>query len=520
MPRTDPRGTTEPAQVYAAVDFGASSGRVLAGRYDGERVTLTEAARFVNRPVDLPDGRHWDLLGLYAQALDGLRRVAAGEPGTPVDLDGTGAAAVAGGGPAGPAPLSGVGVDTWAVDYGLLDRDGRLLGLPFHYRDGRTEGMVGRSFARVPRADQYAVAGIQTMPINTVFQLEAERGSAALGAADRIALVPDLLAHWLGGDLVNEATNASSTGLLDARTGTWSHELIERLGLPGGLFGPTVEAGTTIGRTRAAIGVGDVPVHAVGSHDTASAFAAAPVTGDDAAILSSGTWSLLGIELEAPVLTDAALRANLTNERGVDGTIRLLKNVMGLWLEQELSRTWGIHAAELQRLAGEADPDVPVLDIDDPAFLAPDDLPALIAEHCRRTDQPAPTTKGGTVRTVFVSLAARYRWVLEQLEAVSGRTIRTIHVVGGGVRNELLCRLTADVTGRTVLAGPVEGTGMGNVLVQLRAAGELGSLAELRALAAASARPRVYEPAADRAAAEHLYRRFLTVAGLTAPATA
>lgn len=485
--------------TYAAIDFGASSGRVLAGRFDGERVTLTEAARFPNRPVDLPDGRHWDLLGLYAQALEGLRQVAGAD-----------------------GALAGVGVDTWAVDYGLLDRQGRLLGLPYHYRDHRTDGMMERSFARVSREAQYAVAGIQTMPINTVFQLEAERGSAAIEAADRIALIPDLLAHWLGGDLVNEATNASSTGLLDARTGTWSHDLIGRLGLPGVLFGPTVEAGTTIGRLRPALGLGDAKVHAVGSHDTASAFAAAPVTGEGgttSAILSSGTWSLLGLELDAPVLTDAARDANLTNERGVDGTIRLLKNVMGLWLEQELSRTWNIHAAELQRLAGEADPDVAVLDIDDPAFLAPDDLPALIAEHCRRTDQTAPATKGETVRTIFVSLACRYRWVLEQLEAVTGRTIRTIHVVGGGVRNELLCRLTADVTGRTVLAGPVEGTGMGNVLVQLRAAGELGSLAELRALAAASARPRAYEPAPDRAAAEDLYRRFLTVAALDAPTT-
>ncbi|WP_210493333.1 rhamnulokinase family protein [Patulibacter sp. SYSU D01012] len=484
------------APTYAAIDFGASSGRVLAGRLVDGVVTLTEAARFVNRPVDLPDGRHWDLLGLYAQALEGLH--AAG-------------------------PLAGVGVDTWAVDYGLLDRDGRLLGLPYHYRDARTDGMVERSFARVSREDQYAVAGIQTMPINTVFQLEAERGSAALEAAERIALIPDLLAHWLGGELVNEATNASSTGLLDARTGRWSHALIERLGLPADLFGPTVEAGTTIGRLRPGLGLGDAAVHAVGSHDTASAFAAAPVTGEGgastSAILSSGTWSLLGLELDAPVLTAAAREANLTNERGVDGTIRLLKNVMGLWLEQELSRTWHLHAAELQRLAAEADPDVPVLDIDDPAFLAPQDLPALIADRCRRTDQRPPATKGETVRTVFVSLAARYRWVLEQLEAVSGREIRTIHVVGGGVRNQLLCRLTADVTGRTVLAGPVEGTGMGNVLMQLRAAGELGSLSELRQLAAASADPRVYEPAPDRAAADQLYRRFLAVAGLDAAAT-
>lgn len=488
------------APAYAAIDLGASSGRVLAGRLAGERVVLHEAARFVNRPVDLPDGRHWDLLHLYARALDGLAAIAA---------DG---------------PIAAVGVDSWAVDYGLLDARGRLLGLPFHYRDRRTEEMVERSFARVSRDEQYAIAGIQTLPLNTVFQLEAERGSAALAAAERIALIPDLLAHWLGGELVNEATNASSTGLLDARSGRWSQPLLERLELPAGLFGPVVEAGTTIGRLRPQLALGDAAIHAVASHDTASAFAAAPVSDHEhAAILSSGTWSLLGLELDAPVLGGAAREANLTNERGIDGSVRLLRNVMGLWLVQELSRAWGLDAEQLQRLAGEAYADgaepVPVFDVDDPAFLAPDDLPDLIARRCRDSDQRPPATRGETVRCVLVSLAARYRWVLEQLEAVSGRRITTIHVVGGGARNALLCRLTADLTGRTVLAGPVEATGLGNVLVQLRAAGELGSRAEQRALAAASAEPLVHLPAADRAAAEDRYRRFLAVSGLVSSTT-
>lgn len=477
--------------TYGAIDFGASSGRVLAGRFDGERLTLSETARFANRPVDLPDGRHWDLLHLFGRALDGLARA-----GT----------------------LAGVGVDTWAVDYGLLDGAGRLLGLPFHYRDQRTAGMVERSFARVGREAQYAISGIQTLPINTVFQLEAERGSVAFEHASRLAMIPDLLAHWLGGELVNEATNASSTGLLDARSGRWSRTLLEGLELPGRLFGPVVEPGTTIGRLRPALGLGDGAVHAVGSHDTASAFAAAPVADEHAAILSSGTWSLLGVELDAPVLSDAARDANLTNERGVEGTIRLLRNVMGLWLEQELGRAWGLSAPEIQALAETAEPGVPLIDPDDPSFLAPDgDLPERIAAACRRGGQAPPVGRAELARSVYVSLALRYRWVLGELEAATGREIRTVHVVGGGVRNELLCRLTAELTGRTVLAGPVEATATGNVLVQLRAAGELSSAAELRALARASAAPVVHEPGRDRAAADDLYGCFLRITGSVDP---
>ena len=468
---------------YAAVDLGATSGRVVRGSLDGGRVELEEVHRFDNRPVRLPDGLRWNLLHLFTETLTGLRR--AGE-------------------------LAGVGVDTWGVDYALLDGEHRVLGLPFHYRDDRTDGMIERAFERVPAERLYAAAGIQTMPINTVFQLLADEGSAALEAAQRIALVPDLLALWLCGELANERTNASTTGLLDARSGEWATEVIGELGLPERLFGPLAEPGTELGPLLGHHDLGDTPVYAVASHDTASAFAAVPVD-EHAAVLSSGTWSLLGLELPEPVLSDAARDATLTNERGIDGTTRLLKNVMGLWLLEESRRCWGDTSYdELHQLAKEAEPDVPLFDPDADEFLRPGDMPARIAAACERTGQPAPDGVGATVRSILVSLACKYRWTLERLEAVSGRDVRRIHVIGGGARNDLLCRLTADLCGREVLAGPVEATALGNVLVQARGAGELASLAELRDAAAASAEPKLHEPSGDG----ETYERFLAVTGL------
>jgi rhamnulokinase len=449
---------------YAAIDLGATSGRVVTGRLEDGRVALEEVHRFPNRPVRLPDGLRWNLLHLFTEALDGLRRA---------------------------GPVDGVGVDTWGVDYALLDERGRVLGLPFHYRDARTAGMIERARARIGADELYAVTGIQTMPINTVFQLLADEGSAALAAAKRLALVPDLLAFWLSGELANECTNASTTGLLDARSGEWARDVIARLGLPDRIFGPLVDAGTPLGPLLAHHELGAPTVYAVASHDTASAFAAAPLVDEHAAVLSSGTWSLLGLELPEPVLSDPTL----TNERGVDGTIRLLKNVMGMWLLEECRRVWdGPSYEELLRLAETVDGDVPLFDPDDDAFLAPGDMPARIAAA---TGIDA-ADHGTIVRSIVASLAHRYRWVLERLEAVTGREITRIHVIGGGARNALLCRLTADVCGRAVLAGPVEATALGNVLVQARAAGELGSLEEMRAVAAASVSPVVYEPSTPR----------------------
>jgi rhamnulokinase len=426
---------------YAAIDLGASSGRVVIGRLADGVMSLEERHRFPNRPVRLPDGLHWNLLHLFTEALEALRG----------------------------RSFDGVGVDTWGVDYALLDSRNRVLGLPFHYRDERTEGASG--------IGGYEITGIQDMPINTVYQLLADE---RVHDAHAIALVPDLLAYWLSGELANERTNASTTGLLDARTGEWALPLIERIGLPARPFGALVEPGTCLGRGLEI----DAPVYTVASHDTASAFAATPVT--DGAILSSGTWSLLGLELPGPVFSDESL----TNERGVDGTIRLLKNVMGLWLEQECARVWDASFEELQREARDATGEI--FDVDDERFLRGGDMPALIAEAVGRE-----LSRGETVRSIYVSLARRYRDVLERLEVASGRSVRTIHVIGGGARNELLCQLTADATGREVLAGPVEATALGNVLVQARGAGELGSLSDMRAVSAASFAPVHYEPSKE-----------------------
>ena len=481
----------------AAIDIGATSGRVVTGHLNGERMVLEEVHRFPNRPVRLPDGLRWNLLHLFTEAVEGLRHA---------------------------GRLDGVGVCTWGVDYALLDGRGAVLGLPYHYRDERTAGMVERAFERVPQRDMYATSGIQTMPINTVFKLLADEGSAALDRAEQIALVPDLLAYWLCGVLVNECTNASTTGLLDARSGDWAHELIAHLGLPARIFGALAPAGTALGEMLGHHELGDPTVYAVASHDTASAFAAAPVADEHAAILSSGTWSLLGLELPEPVLTDAARQANLTNERGVDGTTRLLKNVMGMWLLEECRRSWAEGGREpsydeLVELARAERGEPAVFDPDDEVFLAPGDMPARIADACERSGQRPPETPGAFVRAIALSLACKYRGVLERLEAVSGREVRRVHVIGGGARNETLCALTADVTGREVLAGPAEATALGNLLVQARAAGELGSLADLRAVAAASAQPVVHEPSGD-ADADATYRRFLDVTGLGAPTIA
>jgi len=348
-----------------------------------------------------------------------------------------------------------------------------VLGLPFHYRDERTAGACG--------IGGYEVTGIQDMPINTVYQLLADD---RVRDADAIALVPDLLAYWLSGELANERTNASTTGLLDARTGEWALELIERVGLPVRPFGELVEPGVSLGRVLSHHEI-DAPVWTAASHDTASAYIAAPVRDEHAAILSSGTWSLLGLELGGPSFEDSAL----TNERGIDGTIRLLKNVMGLWLEQECARVWGASYEDLHAEAAAAR-DVLLFDPDDERFLRGGDVPSMIAGD-------RSMSRGEVVRSIYVSLAARYKAVLERLEAVSGREVRTIHVIGGGARNALLCQLTADVTRREVLAGPVEATALGNVLVQARAAGELESLSDMRAVSAASFEPVRYEPSRE-----------------------
>jgi rhamnulokinase len=474
----------------AAVDLGASSGRVMAADVGPGRLDLTEAARFPNGPVRLGDTLHWDVLALYRAALDGLRAAGAR------------------------SPLHAIGIDSWAVDHGLLDATGALLGNPVHYRDARTEGVPDRLHATLPAADLYAIAGVQELPFNTVYQLVAAAGSPQLEAARELLLVPDLLAYWLTGARRAEITNASTTGLLDVRARTWSKDLMARAGIDAGLFVPLVEPGERIGELAphvlAETGLtGPVPVVAVGSHDTASAVVGVPAAGERFAYISCGTWSLVGVELAAPVLSEAGRAANFSNELGIDDTVRYLRNVMGLWLLQECLRVWpGADLAALLAEAAEVPAFAAVVDADDPAFLPPGDMPARIADACERLGGSVPQGRAATVRCILDSLALAHRRAVHAVQELSGRAVDVVHVVGGGARNALLCQLTADACGLPVVAGPVEATALGNVLVQARALGAVeGDLVELRALLRATQPLVRHEPRGDEAAWASAERR-------------
>ena len=475
--------------TLAAVDLGASSGRVMAARVGPGRLELAEVHRFANRPVRVGGTLHWDVLGLYAGVLDGLR--AAGRQG---------------------GHLDGIGIDSWAVDHGLLDADGALLGNPLHYRDARHETGVPAVHAVVPPEELYRVTGLQHLPFTTVFQLAAARGTARSAAAERLLLVPDLLAHWLTGADGAEVTNASTTGLLDATTREWAWELIDRLELPRRLFPalrqPGERLGELTGDVLAETGLtGPVPVLAVGSHDTASAVVGVPAADDRFAYISCGTWSLVGVELEKPVLTEASRQAGFTNELGVDGTVRYLRNVMGLWLLQESVRTWsaaGLPAdlPDLLAAAARVPAFTALVDPDDARFLPPGDMPARIAQACAETGQAPPQSQAETVRCILDSLALAYRRTVRRAAELSGRDVEVVHLVGGGARNSLLCQLTADACGRPVVAGPVEAAALGNALVQARALGALdGPLAELRSLVRATQEVATFPPAPSADAA-------------------
>lgn len=480
-------GATRPrspaAGVFAGADLGATSGRVVVGRVGPGELELTEVHRFANTPVRLPTGLHWDLPALFTGVLEGLR-----------------AAARAGG-------VASVGVDTWAVDYGLLDADGALLGIPYHYRDGRTAQVADQVRDALGGRELYAVNGLQHLPFNTLFQLAAARGTVQLAAARTVLLIPDLLTHWLTGSVGAEVTNASTTGLLDARTGGWSADLAQRVGLDPALLPPLRQPGSSAGELlphiAAATGLAPgTPVTTVASHDTASAVVAVPATAPGAAYISCGTWSLAGLELDAPVLTEASRAANFTNERGIDGTFRYLRNIMGMWLLEECRRVWDARGepSDLPSLLAEAaraEPFAAVIDPDAPEFLAPSDMPAAIGEQCVRTGQRPPASRGALVRCVLESLALAHRRVLRQAAELADREITRVHLVGGGSRNELLCRLTADATGLPVVAGPTEATALGNILVQARAHGLVGDRTEMRRLIADTQELRHYAPRGD-----------------------
>ena len=484
---------------FLAVDLGAESGRALLGSFDGGRIDLREVHRFPNAPVRVTDGLHWDVLGIWREVKEGLAK-AGRESGR----------------------LESVGVDAWGVDFALLDRDGALVSNPYHYRDPRTEGMMEKAAERVPEAEIYRTTGIQFMPINTLYQLLAMENSSLLEAAETLLMMPDLIGYWLTGERACEYTDATTTQLYDADAGDWAWDLMRKMGVPERLFPGIVAPGTRLGPVLAEVAretevQEGLPVTAVASHDTASAVVAVPAEGEDFAYISSGTWSLVGVELPQPAVAPEGMRANFTHEGGFGGTTRFLKNVMGLWLLQECRRTWAREGREysyedLIRLAEAVPAGGSLLDPDHPAFLPPGDMPGRIRRFCRETHQSPPEKPGEVARCVLESLALKYRWVLERAEEITGRRAEVVHVVGGGVRNTLLNQLTADATRLPVRAGPVEATALGNLMVQAYARGYLGSLEEIRAaVRGSSIEVRDYRPRGSADEWDETYERLRRV---------
>jgi rhamnulokinase len=468
---------------YLAIDLGAESGRAILGRLHSGVLTIEEVHRFTNEPVEYGGSLHWDIARLWREIQHGLAKVR--DTGL------------------GESTLDGVAVDTWGVDYALLGESGDLLQNPLHYRDSRTNGMMDAVFKIVPQKEVYAATGIQFMPINTLYQLFAAKLKTPrlLAAADRLLTIPDLFHYWLTGNAVCEFTNASTTQMVDPRSRSWATDLMDRLGLPSHLPGELVEPGEIIGQLlpRVAPALAGTPVIAPASHDTGSAVAAVSASGNTA-FLSSGTWSLLGTELPAPVITEEARQLNFTNEGGVCGTTRLLKNVMGLWLLQGCRKAWSARGVtheyrDLVRIAVREPAFRHLFDPDHPRFLRPDDMLFAIDAFCEETDQPKPSNAGAYVRAILESLALKYRLVIRDMEHLTGEKIEQIRVLGGGSRNELLNQLTADATGKRVLAGPVEATALGNIAMQMLATGAASSLAESRSIIDSSYQTDIYEPA-------------------------
>lgn len=470
----------------AAVDLGASSGRVMAGRGGLGILDLHEVHRFANVPVTTDGALRWDIHRLYAETMKGLGMAARG------------------------FELASVGIDTWGVDYGLLDAAGALLASPVHYRDPRTDGVAARVLASVGEAELYAVTGTQTLPFNTLYQLVAATQRGELSSAATLLMIPDLLGYWMTGERGAEVTIASTTQLYDVRARDWAYPVMARTGIPQALFPALRKPGEPIGgllpgtARKAGLEAGTA-VTAVGSHDTASAVAAVPADRPGFAYISCGTWSLAGMELDSPVLTAASRLANFTNETGIDGTIRYLRNVMGLWLLQESLRAWrdATDAVRLDSVLGDAARLPPlrvVINPDDPVFLPPGDIPGRIRSACRSSGQPVPEEPAEIVRCILDSLALAHRRAIRQVQELSGMHADTVHIVGGGARNALLCQLTADACALPVVAGPAEATAIGNVLVQLRSLGAApDDMAGLRALVRATQPLRTFRPAGGSA---------------------
>lgn len=493
---------------FLALDLGAESGRAIIGRFDGERFQLSEAHRFSNGPVYLPVqsspagySMHWDVLHLWTEIKQSMALVAREHGGH----------------------LAGIGLDTWGVDFGLLDRHGALVSNPYHYRDGRTDGMFEEAFRRVPREGIFEQTGIQFMTLNSLYQLLSMvvNRSSALEVAETFLTMPDLFNYWLTGRKVCEFSNATTTQCYDPRKCDWARPMLEGLDIPTRIFPPVVQPGTILDQLLPSVaeevGLVGVPVIAPACHDTGSAVAAVPAQGAGFAWISSGTWSIMGAELPQPVINEKSLTFNFTNEGGVCSTFRFSRNIMGLWLVQECRRTWARQGEEysyddLTRMAAEAEPFRAVLDPDHSDFLKPGDMPARIQAYCQRTNQPAPQSKGAIVRCALEGIALKYRWVLERLEEMLGRRLEPLHIVGGGTRNRLLSQLTADAIGRRVVTGPVEATAAGNVMMQAMALGRLGSLEEGRQVVRNSFDVTTYEPI-NRTGWDEAYALLLTNIG-------
>ncbi|WP_135550371.1 rhamnulokinase [Paenibacillus cymbidii] len=493
-------GKESGATSVLAFDLGASSGRAIVGRLADGKLTMTEVHRFANEPVAVGHHLHWDILRLLHEIKQGLLKAKL----------------------AGYHDIDGIGIDSWAVDFGLLSATGELLGNPYHYRDRHTEGLIEEVCGVLGKERIYRSTGIQFLPFNTIYQLRAiqKAGNPILGQAKHLLMIAELLRYFLTGAVKSEYTIATHSQLLDATARTWDAGLLEGLGLPASIMPDIVEPGTIVGDLLPSIceelGVPSVPVIAVAEHDTASAVVAVPAAEGDFAYLSSGTWSLLGTELPAPVLTDEAMRLNFTNEGGVERTYRLLKNIMGLWLVQECRNEWEKEGkrrtfAELVKEGEQAEPFVSLIDPDHADFMNPPHMPRQIEAFCRATGQPVPETEGAMIRCVLESLALKYRMVLDYTERLSGRRFPVLHIVGGGSNNELLNQFTANAIGRKVIAGPTEGSAIGNIAVQLMALGALNGLAEARAVIRDSFPLQAYEPRETEAwtAAYERFRRLV-----------
>jgi rhamnulokinase len=490
------------SRQFLAIDLGAESGRATLGALEGGRLELAEVHRFPNGPVSLPGGLHWDVLRLWVEIKNGV------------------AAAWSQAG----ADLCSLGLDTWGVDFALLDRRGELLGNPYHYRDSRTDGIVAEACRRFSREEIFNATGIQFMQLNTLYQLLSlvVRGSPLLEAAGRLLLMPDLFNFWLSGRAASEFTIATTTQCYDPRLRHWAWPLLEALGIPAHLFQEVIQPGTVLGPLQPGLqeelGVKNLQVVAPACHDTGSAVVAVPAEGERYAWISSGTWSIIGTEVGEPVINRQTLDYNFTNEGGAGGW-RLSKNILGLWLVQECRRSWArlgqaLSYDEITQLAFQAEPFQAVIDPDWDGFLKPGDMPGRVQACCRQTGQRAPETEGGIARCILESIALKYRWVLERLDALVGARLEPVHIFGGGAKNRLLSQFTANATGRAVVAGPFEATTIGNILMQAIALGELGSLQEARDVVRRSFTPELFLPQGS-AGWDEAYSR---LAGQLAPA--